>query len=106
MDLRWIENQNMFPYFNMGLLKDIQDFAAGTRIVKLMFSKAYNVENIIAYLKEEESYADLLDLLERVPDSYHEFLIEDNSFHRLISTMGDDLKKCRYPLHLDSEGAV
>ncbi|MGV2886095.1 hypothetical protein [Paenibacillus taichungensis] len=57
---------------------------------------------VIEHLKGKEAYSDLLDLLERVSDSYHKFLVEETSFNRLKSKMNDDLKKRLYRIYLSA----
>lgn len=58
---------------------------------------------IIEYLKWKDSTCnDLLNLLERVPDCYHQFLLDDTSFNRLKSKMPDELKKRLYPIYLNA----
>ncbi|RRJ54745.1 hypothetical protein EHV15_34695 [Paenibacillus oralis] len=57
---------------------------------------------IIEILKEKESFAELLDFLERVKAIYHRFLAEEVVFNRLKSKMSDDLKKRLYVIYLNA----
>lgn len=57
---------------------------------------------VIEHLKEREDYIELLDLLERVPDSYHQFLVNETTFDRLKSKMVDGLKRRLYPIYLSA----
>jgi hypothetical protein len=58
---------------------------------------------VIEILKRQESYAELVSLLERVKEiPYHKFLTEDYAFNKLKSKMDDTTKKRLYPLYLNA----
>jgi len=57
---------------------------------------------IIQHLMKTEAYEDFVDLLERVPYGYHQFLAEETTFNQLKSKMDDGLKKRLYPIYLNA----
>ncbi|KJD42646.1 hypothetical protein [Paenibacillus terrae] len=59
------------------------------------------IKLVISILKNKDRHEDLLNLLEKVPNEYHKFLLEDSQFNLLKTNMKDEYKVRLYPLYIN-----